>query len=256
MISEAIWEDKKWAKGSSRADIRHYIVKNYNVDETKLKSDLTSTLSKMLEETSAGYPCLIKFGEANYKLHPDWRKEWKRRNGIRAVKRKTKKDKDAPKGPKNAYLFFMQDVRQRRQEQYPDKDPKEIMKLIGVEWNSLKENKKKKYEDLAEEDKQRYNREKKAYDRKKKKMIVSSESDSDSESRSRSPQKKTKRKPTKRRDESDSESTKGKKKRKHDTSEEESEQPKKKKEGDESDDNDKKKKSEGGKDKKGEKKKT
>jgi hypothetical protein len=236
MVTEAIWEDKKWAKGSSRADIRSYIIKNYTVDETKLKSDLTTTLSKMLEDTSAGDPCLIKLGEANYKLHPEWRKEWKRRNGIRAVKRQPKKPKDAPKGPRNAYLFFMQDVRQRRQEQYPDKDPKEIMKLIGQEWNEIKEKRKQKYLDLAEEDKRRYKKEKKAYDKKKKRETSDSESESVSRSRSRSPRKK--KTSTKRRDDSDSES-RGKKKRRHESSEESEKDHKKL---DDDSDNDRKKK--------------
>jgi len=50
MITEAIWEDKKWTKGSSRVDIRRFIDKNYEVDEKTLKSDLASTLQKMKEE--------------------------------------------------------------------------------------------------------------------------------------------------------------------------------------------------------------
>jgi len=224
MVTEAIWEDKKWAKGSSRADIRAYIIKNYTVDETKLKNDLTTTLLDLCEKTSAGYPCLIKLNEANYKLHPDWRKEWKRRNGIRAVKRQPKKPKDAPKGPRNAYLFFMQDIRKSRQLQHPDKDPKEIMKLIGQEWNEIKEKKKQKYLELAEADKRRYKKEKKAYDKKKERENSESESESVSRSRSRSPKK---RKPsTKPREDSDSES-KGKKKRRDESSEESEKEHKK-----------------------------
>jgi hypothetical protein len=248
MITEAIWEEKKWTKGSSRHDIIRFIEKTYDVDEENLKSNLSSAISKMIDETSAGYPCLIKSGEANYKLHPDWRKEWKRRNGIRPVPRKKhKKDKNAPKGPKNGYLFFMQDVRSKRTEQYPDKEPKEITKLVAAEWNGLTDKKKKKYQDMAAEDKDRYTREMKAYKKKKKMESSESESESRSRSRSRSPKKKKSIKKSKK-DDSESESGKGKKKRKYDSSES-SEKEKKKKE-DSEEENKKKRTSEGGKEKK------
>jgi len=243
MITEAIWEEKKWSKGSSRSDIRRYITKTYDVDEDSLKSNLSSALNKMLEETSAGYPCLIKSGEANYKLHADWRKEWKRRNGIRPVKRKgKKKDKNAPKGPKNGYLFYMADVRTKRTEQHPDKEPKEITKLVADEWNSLGEKRKQKYQEMADEDKARYKRELKAY--KKKKRAERSESESESESTSRSPKKKSSGKSKeKKKEESDSESRGSKKKRKNYSSEDSVSEKK-------SDDNKKKRTSEGAKEKK------
>jgi hypothetical protein len=249
MITEAIWEDKKWTKGSSRSDIRQFITKTYDVDEAQLKTNLSSTIAKMIEETSAGYPCLIKSGEANYKLHPDWRKEWKRRNGIRPIRRKkTKKDKNAPRGPKNGYLFYMQEVRAKRTESYPDKDAKDITKLVAEEWNSLTDKKKKKYLEMAEEDKLRHKREMKAY--KKKKEMESSESESESRSRSRSPKKKSGGGKKSRKEDSESES-RGKKKRKHDSSESSEKDHKKKKEDDSEEDTKKKRPSEGGKGKAG-----
>jgi len=244
MITEAIWEEKKWTKGSSRHDIIRFIEKTYDVDEESLKSNLSSAISKMLDETSAGYPCLIKSGEANYKLHPDWRKEWKRRNGIRPVPRKKhKKDKNAPKGPKNGYLFFMQDVRAKRTEQYPDKEPKEITKLVADEWNGLPDKKKKKYQDMAKDDQERYKRELKAYKKKKKMESSESESESRSRSRSRSPAKKKKSSGKKsRRDDSESESGKKKKRKQYDSSESSDKKSE--------EDNKKKRTSEGGKEKK------
>jgi len=155
-----------------------------------------------------------KEGEDNYKLTPEWRKEWKTKNGIKAVKRKTRKPKDAPKGARNAYIFFGLDVRKRRQDQYPEKDAKEITKMIGEEWKGLSDKKRKKYEDEAAEDRKRYKRDMKAYKRKKREEESSGSEES---SRSRSPRKK--RHTKSRRDESESES-KGKKKRKDDSSEE------------------------------------
>jgi len=249
MITEAIWEEKKWSKGSSRSDIRRYIMKTYDVEEATIKANLSSAIGKMLEESPAGYPCLIKAGEANYKIHPDWRKEWKRRNGIRPVPRKKhKKDKNAPKGPKNGYLFYIQEVRAKRTEQYPDKESKEITKLVADEWNGLGDKKKLKYQEMADEDKERYKREMKAYKKKKRMERSESESESESRSRSRSPKKKKSGKKSKKED-SESES-KGKKKRKYSSSESISDKEKKSE-----DENKKKRTSEGGKEKKsGEKK--
>jgi len=60
MITEAIWEEKKYQKGSSRPDIRRFIVDHYDVDEDSLKSKLSSAISKMLEE-SDGYSRLIRW---------------------------------------------------------------------------------------------------------------------------------------------------------------------------------------------------
>jgi hypothetical protein len=205
MITEAIYHDKKWAKGSSRVDIRRFIDKNYEVDEKRLKSDISSTLAKMIEDSN-----ITKYGEDSYKLTKEWRKEWKTKNGIKAVKRKSRKDKNAPKGARNAYIFFGLDVRKRRQGRYPEKDAKEITKMIGEEWRGLTPNKKKKYEDQAEEDRKRWKREMKAYDKRKRE----DSSGSEESSRPRSRKKKHSR-----REESESES-KGKKTRKEDSSEE------------------------------------
>lgn len=189
MITEAIWEDKKWTKGSSRTDIRKFIEQNYDVDEDKIKENLSTNLSKMLDiESKTGYACLRKVGD-NYKLTPEWRKEWKKKAGIRPQRRKKKKDKDAPKHPRNSYLWYLQDVRESLKEKYPDKDHREITLLVADEWKHLPPKKKKKYEIKADEDKERYKRENKAYKRKKRQRRDSSD-ESSSESRSKSKKKK------------------------------------------------------------------
>jgi hypothetical protein len=200
MITEAIWEDKKWTKGSSRTDIRKFITQNYDVDEDKIKENLSTNLSKMVDtDSKSGYPCLRKV-ENNYKLTPEWRKEWKKKAGIRPQRRMKKKDKDAPKHPRNSYLWYLQDVRESLKEKYPDKDHREITIMVADEWKHLPPKKKKKYEDKALEDKERYEREMKAYKkRKKQKRETSDESSSESKSKS---------KKKKRRIESESESGK------------------------------------------------
>jgi len=206
MIKEAIWEDKKWLKGTARSTIRTFIKENYpSVDEEKLKENISETLAKMLEPSSNGYACLVR-AEANYKLTPQWRKEWKAKNGIKPVKRKKKKPKDAPRGPKNGYLFYVMDVVSRRKEEYPDLTHQEVTKKIGEEWNSLSKSKKEKYETKAAEDRERYKREMKAYNKKK-----LSKGSSGSSSESSRPT----RKRSKKSSESESQSDhKGKKKKK------------------------------------------
>jgi len=214
MITEAIWEEKKYQKGTSRPTIRNFITNHYDVDEDKLKANLSATINKMLQESDGGYPLLVRVGE-NYKLSPEWRKEWTKKYGKKQTKRKRrKKASDEPKHPRNGYLFYSQEVRKRRQDQHPDMSFPELTRLIADEWKNLGK-KKKKYEDLASADRERYKKEKKAYD-KKKERERSSGSDSESSSpRKRSRTRKSessedsKRSPNKRRrrqSESDSES--------------------------------------------------
>lgn len=205
MITEAIWEEKKWRKGSSRKDIRNFIEDNYDIDETKLRGHLSSTLTSMCQKGSNSYSCLKQTDDENenFKLTPEWRKEWTKKYGKKHPKktRKTKKDPNHPKHPKNGYLFYSLDVRKRRQDQNPDKNFKEITTLVADEWRSLSAGKKKKYEDLAKKDRARYQKEMKDY---------KPESDSDSSS---SEEVKKKRKRAKRSDSEESKSHSAKKRK-------------------------------------------
>jgi hypothetical protein len=183
MITEAIWEEKKYQKGSTRPAIRNFIVNHYDVDEDKLKSNLSSTITKMLEESDGGYPLLVRVGD-NYKLSPEWRKEWTKKYGKKQTKRKRrKKASDEPLHPRNGYLFYSKEVRKRRQDQHPDKSFPELTRLIADEWKNLPSKKRKKYDEMAEADRERYKKEMKAYKAKKKRERARS-SGSDSESSS------------------------------------------------------------------------
>jgi len=188
MITEAIWEEKKYQKGSSRPAIRNFIVNHYDVDEEKLKSNISTAITKMLEETDAGYAKLIRV-EENYKLSPEWRKAWTKKYGKKQTKRKRrKKASDEPKHPRNGYLFYSKEVRKRRQDQNPDMSFPELTRLIAGEWKTLERKKKKKFEDMAETDRDRYKREMKAYKAKKRRARSSG-----SDSASSSPKKKSRR---------------------------------------------------------------
>jgi structure-specific recognition protein 1 len=190
MITEAIWEEKKWTKGTSRHAIRKFILETYDVDESKLKTKISETLAQMLEsnQTKNGKPCLIKV-DANYKLTPEWRKEWKSKNGIKPEKRKKKKDKNAPKGVRNGYMFYVQEHRAKRGKEHPDKEATELTKMIATEWRELSTTKKKKYLDMAEEDKKRYEAAMKEY--KKRKRDSGSESSEESSKKTAKKKRKT-----------------------------------------------------------------
>jgi len=215
MITEAIWEEKKYQKGSSRPAIRNFIVNHYDVDEDKLKSNISATITKMLEESDGGYPLLVRVGE-NYKLSPEWRKEWTKKYGKKQTKRKRrKKASDEPKHPRNGYLFYSKEVRKRRQDQHPDKSFPELTRLIADEWKNLGK-KKKKYDEMALADRERYQKEKKAYDKKKERERARS---SGSDSESSSPRKRSRS----RKSESSEDSKRSPNKRKRRQSESESE---------------------------------
>jgi hypothetical protein len=224
MITEAIWEEKKWTKGTSRHAIRKFIVDTYDVDEDTLKKDISNALSDMLQNQKNGKPCLVKV-DANYKLTPEWRKEWKSKNGIKPEKRKKKKDPDAPKGTRNGYMFYVQEHRAKRGKEHPDKGAAELTKMIGAEWKDLSDSKKKKYLDLAAEDKKRYQREMKEYNKRK----HSSESE-ESEKRAKKKRKtvssdsSSSDKKKKKKSSSSSDDKKKKSKKKSNTSEESSEE--------------------------------
>ncbi len=75
--------------------------------------------------------------------------------------KKSKKDPNAPKKPSTAYLFFSNDKRGELKSQ--GLSFKEIGTKLGEMWKVVSEEEKKKYEELAGKDKERYNEEKAKY---------------------------------------------------------------------------------------------
>lgn len=65
------------------------------------------------------------------------------------------------KRPRSSYAFFMKDMRQQIAEQNQDKNPRELMASIAEAWKSISDEDKAKYNELAIEDKKRYEEEKK-----------------------------------------------------------------------------------------------
>eukprot|EP00005_Dracoamoeba_jomungandri_P000570 CAMPEP_0174253580 /NCGR_PEP_ID=MMETSP0439-20130205/2947_1 /TAXON_ID=0 /ORGANISM="Stereomyxa ramosa, Strain Chinc5" /LENGTH=170 /DNA_ID=CAMNT_0015334681 /DNA_START=42 /DNA_END=554 /DNA_ORIENTATION=- len=89
------------------------------------------------------------------------RKRGSSRKGGR--KKRAKKDPNAPKKGKSAYIFFSIAIRPSVVKKYPKLQQKEIMSKIGEKWRALPKKDKAKYEKLAAKDKARYDREMKRY---------------------------------------------------------------------------------------------
>lgn len=74
-----------------------------------------------------------------------------------------KKDPDAPKRPITAYMFYAQHERKNVNKDKPDAKFGEVGKIIGERWRQLDAEGKKTYEDMAIEDKKRYDKQKAEY---------------------------------------------------------------------------------------------
>ncbi|CAN0192476.1 unnamed protein product [Ascophyllum nodosum] len=81
-------------------------------------------------------------------------------------KKRAKKDKNAPKGASSAYMQFSQAKRAEAKEANPDMKPTEISKVLGEQWGKMDAAAKAPYNERAQADKERYRREKDAYDSK------------------------------------------------------------------------------------------
>jgi len=81
-------------------------------------------------------------------------------------KEKKEKDKNAPKGGKNAYLLYSIEMRATYKNDHPNAKPAEITKGLGEIWQNLSTEEKKPYLDKQKKDKERYERQLKEYEEK------------------------------------------------------------------------------------------
>ncbi|GMM49143.1 high-mobility group nucleosome-binding protein [Starmerella bacillaris] len=91
-----------------------------------------------------------------------------------------KKDPDAPKRPITAYMFYAQNERKNVNRDKPDAKFGEVGKIIGERWRQLDAEGKKKYEDMAVEDKKRYDKQKAEYTQSKTGKVEKKEEDAPS----------------------------------------------------------------------------
>ena len=79
------------------------------------------------------------------------------------MKQKRKKDAGAPRHPKSAYLFFTSEQRQVVKAANPGKSFTEIGKILGELWAKVSPEERSRYEEMANQDKDRYRKEKKEW---------------------------------------------------------------------------------------------
>mmetsp|Transcript_9082 Transcript_9082/g.17117 ORF Transcript_9082/g.17117 Transcript_9082/m.17117 type:complete len:100 (+) Transcript_9082:1095-1394(+) len=75
------------------------------------------------------------------------------------TKKRKKKDPNAPKRNMSAYFLYSQEMRSVIKEEHPDASFGETAKLISARFKELSAAERKKYDDLALADKERYQRE-------------------------------------------------------------------------------------------------
>ena len=98
-----------------------------------------------------------------------WLKQGNQTKLKNLLKNKNLKDPNAPKRGKSGYLFFCSEYRNSVKEDIGDNSKAtDITRELGVRWNKLKSNKSRskelrKFQNLAEKDKERYIKEKENY---------------------------------------------------------------------------------------------
>jgi len=82
-------------------------------------------------------------------------------------KQKKAKDPNAPKRARGSFVFFTFDMRPQIMKEFPDIKFVDLGTVMGERWRALTPVQKKVYEDMAAEDKHRFNREMQDYQAKK-----------------------------------------------------------------------------------------
>jgi len=102
----------------------------------------------------------------------------------RAPPTKKEKDLNAPKRPKTAYIFYCSDQRAKVKEEDPSLKFGDIAKKLSSQWKEMSEEEKDPYVKMAQQDKERYQKESSSYKKKpapKKKKASEEEDDDDDE---------------------------------------------------------------------------
>jgi len=86
-------------------------------------------------------------------------------------KQRKNKDKNAPKRPLSAFFCYLKSRRGTLKKEQPSLSNTEIISTMSAEWKGLSGKEKETYNKAAEKEKERYLREKKIYDEKKKKGL-------------------------------------------------------------------------------------
>tara|TARA_Y100000389_G_C17422004_1_gene497279 strand:+ start:707 stop:1606 length:900 start_codon:yes stop_codon:yes gene_type:complete len=121
----------------------------------KLSNDVSKFVLKFLQENN------------NENISELWNKVETQKNLKKILNgKKTKNtDPEKPRKIKSAYLFYCDEYRQKLRDENPNLSFKEVTKLMGNIWSTIKKDKEKikKYIELYEQDIIRYEKEMKAY---------------------------------------------------------------------------------------------
>lgn len=82
--------------------------------------------------------------------------------------KKKKKDPEKPKRALSAYMFYSNERRPTLKARSPELPFGEYAKIIGAEWREMDEATREKYVEMANDDKERYAKALRTYERKKK----------------------------------------------------------------------------------------
>jgi len=97
-------------------------------------------------------------------------------------KPRAKKDKNAPKNVRSAYMFYCEKNREAIKKKNPELKGKEITTKLAEEWKKIKDTTKaNKYTKMVEEDKKRHEKEMEEYNQKKHLMVSDDEEDDEDE---------------------------------------------------------------------------
>lgn len=129
--------------------------------------EMTKRLGQEWEKVSAKekkkYEKAAEEDKARYESEMDkFREEHPDQEEAKKARRKRKKEGE-PKGPRNAYIFFGQDERKKITAENDKLAPKEVVTELGKRWSALDDKEKSKYNELAENDKKRYEKEMKKW---------------------------------------------------------------------------------------------
>jgi structure-specific recognition protein 1 len=94
-------------------------------------------------------------------------------------KKRSKKDKNAPKGAKSAYAIYVQQTRADLKASNPDASFGDLARLVADAWKNLTPDGRAKFEVLAKEDKSRFTAAMKEYKDKGGTAAAAAEDDND-----------------------------------------------------------------------------
>jgi hypothetical protein len=155
-------------------DSERKVIKNEN--PTLSTKDITCELGrrwKIIKTDKKKYKKYEELAKKDKERYMNEMKKYKPSEGFE-IKKGSNKDPNTPKRCKSAYLFFCNSVRNDIKQNNPELSNKDITKEMGRLWKNVKTDKKeyKKYEELANKDRERYNREKKEYMKGDKERVV------------------------------------------------------------------------------------